>query len=81
MTEAPTCWLFNDQELGQTDESALQIRQLIAVTNYLSSLRISNDRKAILLDRNRRILGDLYSYLTARLELTKVGYYGKCALM
>ena len=73
------CWLFNDQELGQTHERALQIRQRIAVTKYLSSLQMSNDKKAMLLERNRGILGDdLYDYLTARLEGRKVEKYGKC---
>ena len=77
MTEASTrCWLINDQELGQTHEKALQIRQRIAVTKYLSSLQMSNDRKVILLERNRGILGDsLYDYLTARLEVRKVEKY------
>lgn len=77
--EAPSCWLFNDEELGHTEERALQIRQLIAVTDYLSSLHISDDRKATLLHLNREVLGVLYYYLTAkRVNLRRVG---KCVLM
>ena len=72
MTEAPPCWLFNDEEMQQTHETAIEIRQLIAVRNYMLSLDVSDERKARLLDRNRRILGNLHSALKEELELTKV---------
>ena len=79
MREAPPCWLFNDEEMQQTHETAIEIRQLIAVRNYLFSLDMSDERKARLLDRNRRILGNLHSVLKENLELTKVAM--NCVIM
>ena len=72
MTEARQCWLINDEEMEQTHETAIEIRQLIAVRNYLFSLDVSDERKVRLLERNRRILGNLHSALQEDLELTKV---------
>ena len=72
MTEARQCWLINDEEMEQTHETAIEIRQLIAVRNYLLSLDVNDERKVRLLERNRRILGNLHSALQEDLELTKV---------
>ena len=72
MTEARPCWLVNDEEMQQTHETAIEIRQLIAVRNYLFSLDVSDERKVLLLERNRRILGNLHSALQEELERTKV---------
>ncbi|CAH3034163.1 unnamed protein product [Porites lobata] len=72
MTEARQCWLVNDEEMQQTHETAIEIRQLIAVRNYLFSLDVSDERKVRLLERNRRILGNLHSALQEELERTKV---------
>ena len=76
--KAPFCWLFNDEDEGQTDEMALQIRQFTAVSNYLSTLQISDDRKAALLLQNREVLGDLYLGLTRIKGMNKMR---KCILM
>ena len=72
MTEARPCWLVNDEEMEQTHQTAIEIRQLIAVRNYMFLLDVSDERKARLIDRNRRILGNLHSALKEDLELTKV---------
>ena len=57
MTIVPECWLFDDHVKGHTEERAQEIRQLIAVKNYLDSLQISADRITTFLLGNRQVLG------------------------
>lgn len=73
MTEegAPPCWIFDDEERGLTDDLALKIRQLTAVTNYLVVLEMSDERKEALLCLNRKVLGDLYWCLRNRITKPK----------
>lgn len=81
MTDAPRCWLFDDEERGQTEDRALQIRQVIAVTKFLSSLGISDERKVTLLYQNRELLGeDIFTYLTKRNQMKRSGS-GRCVFM
>ena len=73
MAHAPQCWLFDDAEQGShTEGRALQIRQVIAVMEFMSSLAISNERKATVLNQNREWLGeDIFAYLTRRSHLKR----------
>lgn len=72
MADAPRCWLFDDEQQGQTESEALQIRQVIAVMEFMSSLAISNERKATVLNQNREWLGeDNFAYLTKRNHLKR----------
>ena len=67
IANAPRCWLFDDEQRGQTESGALQIRQVIAVMEFMSSLAISNDRKAAVLNENRELLGeDNFAFLTKK---------------
>ena len=72
MADAQRCWLFDDEQRGQTESEALQIRQVIAVTQFMSSIGISNERKAAVLNQNREVLGeDTIAYLTKRSQLKR----------
>lgn len=72
MADAPRCWLFDDDQGGQTESGALRIRQVIAAMEFMSSLEISNDRKASVLNQNREVLGeDTIAYLTKKIQLKR----------
>ena len=72
MADAPRCWLFDDEQGGQTESGALQIRQVIAVMDFMSSLEISNERKKSILNQNREVLGeDMIAYLTKSSQLKR----------
>lgn len=72
MADAPRCWLFDDEQRGKTESGALQIRQVIAVMEFMSSLGISSQRKATVLNQNREVLGeDTIAYLTKRSHLKR----------
>ena len=80
MRDAPRCWLFDDEEQGQTEDRALQIRQVIAVTKFLSSLGISDEKKTTLVYQNRELLGeDIFSYLTKKRQQLKAS--ARCTFM
>lgn len=57
---APPCWLFNENETGNTEEKALHLRKLHGVTMFLSALRISKIKKEVYLDECQDLLGELY---------------------
>ena len=79
MTGAPWCWLFDDEQRDQTESGALQIRQGIAVMEFMSSLAISDERKEIVLNQNREWLGEnIFTYLTKRGHRKR---NGRCVFM
>lgn len=60
---APCCWLFDDGLSGNTKTRALLIRQMNAAADYLRSLQVSNEKKLILLNSNREVLGEIFTHL------------------
>lgn len=60
---APCCWLFDDGLSGNTKTRALLIRQMNAAADYLRSLQVSNEKKLILLNSNREVLGEVFTHL------------------
>ena len=77
--DVPRCWLFDDEVCGNHEGRALLIRQMSAVTRYLHSLQMSNERKLRLLHKNKELLGEVFTFLTKKNPFKSVP--DKCVTM
>lgn len=56
---APKCWIFDEIAFNQTTEEALNLRKIYRLSEYFSSLHISQRAKQVLLTECRDLVGDL----------------------